>query len=59
MYKLDLKKAEGPENKLPTSSGSEKKNQGNSKKMSTSASLTVLKPFIVWITINSGKFSKK
>ena len=41
MYKLDFKKAEEPEIKLPTSVGSEKK-QGDSKKQS--ASLTTWKP---------------
>ena len=46
--KLDLEKAEEPEIKLPTSVGSSKK-QENSRKTSTSASLTV------WITTNCGK----
>ena len=55
MYKLDLEKAEEPEIKLPTFAGSYKK-QGNSRKTSTSASLTMLKPLIVWITTNCGKF---
>ena len=41
MYKLDLEKAEEPEIKLPTSIGSEKK-QENYRKTSTSASLTTL-----------------
>ena len=49
-YKLDL---EEPEIKLPTITGSWKK-QGNSRK--TSASLTTLKPLTVWITTNCGKF---
>ena len=44
MYKLDFKKAEEPEVKLPTFVGSEKK-QGNSRKTSASASLTTLKAF--------------
>ena len=57
MYKLDLKKAEEPEIKLPTSTGSQKK-QENSRKTSTSASLTMLKPLTVWITSNFGKFFK-
>ena len=48
MYKLDLEKAEEPEIKLPTSVGSQKK-QESSKKISTSASLTTLKPVTVWI----------
>ena len=43
MYKLDLGKAEEPEVKLPTSAGSQTK-QKNSRKTSTSVSLTVLKP---------------
>ena len=53
MYKLDLEKAEEPEIKLPTFTGSQKK-QGNSRK--TSASLIMLKPLTVWITKNCGKF---
>ena len=48
MYKLDVEKAEEPEIKLPTFTGSQRK-QGNSGKKSTSASLTRLKPFVVWI----------
>ena len=42
MYKLDFKKAEEPEIKLPTSFGSSKK-QKSFRKTSTSASLTMLK----------------
>ena len=42
MFKLDLEKAEEPEIKLPTSTGSLKK-QENSRNTSTSASLTMLK----------------
>ena len=41
--------------KLPTYSGSQKK-QENSRKTYTSASLIRLKPFIVWITAYWGKF---
>ena len=48
---LDLEKAEEPEIKLPTSIGSSKK-QESSRKTSTSASLTMLKPLTVWITTN-------
>ena len=44
MFKLDLEKAEEPEIKLPTSTGSLKK-QESSRKTSTSASLTMRKPF--------------
>ena len=46
MYKLGFEEAEEPEIKLPTFVGSWRK-QGNSRKTSTSASLTVLKPLIV------------
>ena len=58
MFRLDLEKAEEPEIKLPTSGGSEK-NQENSRKTSTSASLTMLKPLTVWLTTNCGKFLKE
>ena len=51
MFKLGLEKAEEPEIKLPTSAGSQKK-QGNSRKTSTSVSLTALKTLTVWITTN-------
>ena len=49
MLKLDLEKAEEPEIKLPTSIGSQKK-QGDFRKISTYASLTMLKPLTVWLT---------
>ena len=58
MYKLGLEKAGEPEIKLPTFFGSQRK-QGNSRKTSTSASLTMLKPLTVWITTNCGKFLKR
>ena len=45
MFKLDLEKAEEPEIKLPTSTGSSKK-QESSRKISTSALLTMPKPLI-------------
>ena len=51
MFKLVLEKAEEPEIKLPTSAGSSKK-QESSRKISISASLTMPKPLIVWITTN-------
>ena len=57
MYKLDLENAGGPEIKLPTSAESWKK-QGNSKKTSANASLTMLKPFTIRIIENCGKFFK-
>ena len=58
MYKLYIKEAEKPEVKLPTVVGSWKK-QGNSRKTSTSASLTILKSLTVCITTNYGKFLKR
>ena len=59
MYKkLDLEKAEEPETKLPTSVGSQKK-QENSRKASTSASLTMLNALTMWITTKWGKFLKR
>ena len=51
MFKLVLEKAEEPEMKLPTSSGSLKKHE-SSRKTSTSALLTMPEPLTVWITIN-------
>ena len=51
MFKLVLEKAEEPENKLPKSAGSSKK-QESSRKISISALLTMPKPLTVWITIN-------
>ena len=53
-----FRKGRGPETKLPTSTGSYKK-QEKSRKISTSASLTMLKPLTVWITTNCGKFLDK
>ena len=47
MFKLDLEKAEEPEIKLLTSVGSEIK-QENSRKPSSSAPLTMLKPLTVF-----------
>ena len=51
MFNLDLQKAEEPEIKPSTSVGSPKK-QENTRKTSTSALLTSLKPLTVWITTN-------
>ena len=51
MFKLDLEKAEQPEIKLPTSTGS-LKNQESSKQTSSSALLTMPKPLTLWITAN-------
>ena len=58
MFNLDLEKAEEPEIKLPTSSGSLKK-QESSRKTSISTLLTMPKPLTVWTTANSGKFFKR
>jgi len=58
MFMLDLEKAEAPEIKLPISAGSQKK-QENSRKTSTSSSLTTLKPLTVGIKRNCGKFLKR
>ena len=58
MFKLVLEKAEGPEIKLPTSSGSSKK-QESSRKTSISTLLTMPKSLTVWITINCGKLWKR
>ena len=58
MFKPDLEKAEEPEIKWPTSTGSLKK-QESSRKNSTSVLLTMPKPLNVWITTNCGKFFKR
>ena len=58
MYQLRLERAEESEIKLPTFVGSQIK-QGNSRKTSTSVSLTTLKLLILWITTNCGKFFKR
>ena len=57
MLKLDLEKADKPEIKLPASVESLKR-QESSRKTSTSALLTMPRPFTVWITGNCGKFWK-
>ena len=58
MFNLDLEEGEEPEIKLPTSAGSQKK-QGEFRKTSSTASLTMIKPLTVWITTNCGKFFKR
>ena len=55
---VGFRKDREPDIKLPTSAGSWKK-QESSRKTSISASLTMPKPFTVWITINCGKFFKE
>ena len=54
----DLAKAEEPEIKFPTSTGSSKE-QESSRKTFISALLTMPKPLSVWITENCGKFWKR
>ena len=49
-----FRKAEEPEIKFPTSTGSSKK-QESSRKISISVLLTMPKPLTVWITANCGK----
>ena len=51
MFKLDLEKAVEPEIKLPTSAGSSKKEE-SSRKIPTSALLTMPETLTVWITTN-------
>ena len=51
----DFRKGRATKIKLPTSTGSWKK-QESSRKTSISALLTMPKPLTVWITINCGKF---
>ena len=58
MFKLVWEKAEEPEIKLPTSTGSWKK-QESSRKTTISALLTMPKALTVWITTNCGKFLKR
>ena len=53
-----FRKSRGTRDQIATSVGSQKK-QKNSRKTSTSASLTTLKPSTVWITTNCGKFFKR
>ena len=53
-----FRKAEELEIKLPTLVGSQR-NQENSKKTTTFASLTTLKPLTLWIITNCGKFLKR
>ena len=58
MCKLGLEKTKEPGIKLLTFVGSQKK-QENSRETSTSASLTMLKPLIVWTITNCGKLLKR
>ena len=56
--KLDLEKAEVPEIKFPTATGSSKK-QESSRKTSTFALLATPKSLTVWIKRSCGKFFKR
>ena len=58
MFKLVLEKAEEPEIKLPTSTGSSKK-QESSRKTSISALLTMPNSLTVWITTDCEKYFKR
>ena len=58
MYLLGFKKAEEPKIKLVTFIASWRE-QGNSRKISTSASLTIQETLTVRITTNCGKFLKR
>ena len=55
---VGLEKVEEPEIKLPTFAVSQRK-QGNSRKTSTSVSLTMLKPLTVWIITNCEKLLER
>ena len=57
MFKLDLEKAEEPEESR-SSAGSLKKLE-SSRKTSVIVLLTMLKPLTVWITTNCGKFWRR
>ena len=57
MFKLDLEKAEEPEIKLSTSTGSSKKQESSRK--TSSALLTTPKPLTMWITTNGRKLWKR
>ena len=59
IYKLDLEMAEEREIKFPTSTGSQRKQENSRKKKSAFASLTMLKPLTVYITINCRKFLER
>ena len=57
MFKLDFKKAEEPEIKLPTSVGSSKKQEFQ--KNIYFCFIDYVKPLTVWTTTNFGKFLKR
>ena len=55
---VGFRKGEEPEIKLPTSTGSLKKQEG-SRKTSISTLLTMTKPLTVWVITNCGEFLKR
>ena len=55
---LGFRKGREIRDQIATTIGSYEK-QGNSRKTTTSVSLTMLKLLTVWITTNCGKFSKR
>ena len=55
---VGFRKGKEPKIKLPTSTGSLKK-QERSREIPTSALLTMPKPLTVWITTDCGKFFKR
>ena len=59
MFKLDLEKAEEPEIKLSTSTGSSIRQESSRNTTHTSALLTMAKLLTMWITTNCGKFFKR
>ena len=59
MYNLDLEKAEEPQQINCQHPLDHRKKQENSRKTSTSASLTILKPLTVWTTVIIWKFLKR
>ena len=58
LFELVLENAEEPEIKLPTFTGSSKK-QESSRKAYIAALLTMQKPLTMWIMKNCGKFWKR
>ena len=59
MYKLGFEKAEAPEIKLSTSTGTQKKLESSRKNIYFCFIDYMLKALTMWITTNFGKFFKK
>ena len=57
--KAGFRKGRGTRGQIANIHWVTEKKQGNSRKTSTSALLTTLKPLTVWITTNCGKLLKK